>query len=113
MDRRTITHPTAVALAAFVTVLWSSSWVIIRVGLDGQNLPPILFAGLRYGSAALLLWAATLSSASQPMIAQHAGAIPSAFLITKASILAKPAVGFRIPIDCVHEARPQAREGSQ
>lgn len=55
-------HATAVALAAFVTVLWSSSWVIIRVGLDGQNLPPILFAGLRYGTAATILWAATLSS---------------------------------------------------
>ncbi len=43
-----------------VTVLWSSSWVIIRIGLD-HSLPPILFAGLRYGTASIILWAVTLS----------------------------------------------------
>jgi drug/metabolite transporter (DMT)-like permease len=41
-----------------VTVLWSSSWVLIRLGLDGESLPPLRFAALRYGSAAavLTLW---------------------------------------------------------
>lgn len=54
-------HRRAVAVAVFVTVLWSSSWVIIRVGLDDAGLAPITFAGLRYGSAALLLLAVVLA----------------------------------------------------
>lgn len=50
-------HRRAIALAVLVTVLWSSSWVLIRFGLDDADLPPITFAGLRYGAAALVLWA--------------------------------------------------------
>lgn len=47
----------AAALALLVTFLWSTSWVIIRWGLDdeGDRLPPLTFAGLRYGLAAALL----------------------------------------------------------
>jgi drug/metabolite transporter (DMT)-like permease len=47
-------HRGAVALAVFVTVLWSSSYILIKVGL--QDLPPLTFAGLRYflGFVALL-----------------------------------------------------------
>jgi drug/metabolite transporter (DMT)-like permease len=48
-------HRRAVALALFVTVLWSSSWVIIRFGLDDEGLTPLTFAGLRYVVAAGLL----------------------------------------------------------
>ncbi len=48
-------HYRAVLLALFVTVLWSSSWVIIRFGLDDAGLEPITFAGLRYGAAAAIL----------------------------------------------------------
>ncbi len=33
--------------AAFVTFLWSTSWILIKVGLR-SDLPPITFAGLRY-----------------------------------------------------------------
>ncbi len=40
--------------AILVTVLWSSSWVLIRIGLDDESLPPLTFAGLRYGLAALV-----------------------------------------------------------
>lgn len=49
--------PRAVLLALLVTLLWSTSWVIIRWGLDDENdrLPPLTFAGLRYGLAAALL----------------------------------------------------------
>jgi drug/metabolite transporter (DMT)-like permease len=48
------------ALAALlVTMLWSSSWVIIRVGMADENLPPLTFAGLRYAVAALVLVAVT------------------------------------------------------
>lgn len=42
-------------MAFVVTVLWSSSWVLIRVGLDETELRPLTFAGLRYGLAALVL----------------------------------------------------------
>lgn len=40
---------TAVFLAAIVTLLWSSSYVLIKIGLLG--LPPLTFAGLRYFAA--------------------------------------------------------------
>lgn len=45
---------TAILQAIFVTVLWASSWVLIKFGLR-NNLPPITFAGLRYGLAWLCL----------------------------------------------------------
>ena len=48
-------HAAAVWLALFVTFLWSSSWVLIRWGLDDEGLPPLTFAALRYGLAALIL----------------------------------------------------------
>jgi len=44
----------AILQAIFVTFLWSTSWVLIKIGLRG-NLPPITFAGLRYALAALCL----------------------------------------------------------
>lgn len=42
----------------FVTFLWSTSWVLIKVGL--ADLPPLIFAGLRYLLASLILIAALL-----------------------------------------------------
>jgi drug/metabolite transporter (DMT)-like permease len=42
-----------VGIALFVTVLWASSWVIIKFGLE--EIPPLTFAGLRYVIAAILL----------------------------------------------------------
>lgn len=58
-DRRV--HALAVWAALLVTVLWSSSWILIRFGLDDEDLPPITFAGLRYGLAAAVLigWVAS------------------------------------------------------
>lgn len=44
----------AVLLALFITTLWSSSWVLIKIGLN-DNLPPLTFAGLRYSLAFLVL----------------------------------------------------------
>jgi drug/metabolite transporter (DMT)-like permease len=44
----------ALLTATFVTFLWSSSWILIKVGLSAK-LPPLSFAGLRYGLAALAL----------------------------------------------------------
>ena len=48
-------HRLAVWLALLVTVLWSSSWVLIRWGLDDEGLTPVMFAALRYGLAAIVL----------------------------------------------------------
>lgn len=45
----------AVGIALLVTFLWSSSWVLIRWGLDEEALTPLTFAAFRYGLAALLL----------------------------------------------------------
>ncbi len=53
-DHSRLTHRGALLLALLVTFLWSSSWVLIRWGLD-DSLNPITFASLRYGLAALLL----------------------------------------------------------
>lgn len=43
----------AVIEALLVTVLWSSSWVIIKFGL--KDIPPLTFSGLRYSLASLIL----------------------------------------------------------
>jgi drug/metabolite transporter (DMT)-like permease len=47
-------HITAVLQATFVTVLWASSWVLIKFGLRA-SLPALTFAGLRYVLAFLCL----------------------------------------------------------
>ena len=44
----------AILQAIFVTILWASSWVLIKFGLR-NNIPVITFAGLRYGLAWLCL----------------------------------------------------------
>jgi drug/metabolite transporter (DMT)-like permease len=48
------TRLTAILQAVLVTFLWSTSWVLIKIGLRG-NLPSITFAGLRYTLASLCL----------------------------------------------------------
>jgi drug/metabolite transporter (DMT)-like permease len=45
----------ALIQATFVTFLWSTSWVLIKVGLTDLALRPLTFAGLRYVLAALIL----------------------------------------------------------
>jgi drug/metabolite transporter (DMT)-like permease len=50
---RKSSHYRAVVEALFVTVLWASSWVIIKFGLE--DVRPITFAGLRYTVAAIIL----------------------------------------------------------
>jgi drug/metabolite transporter (DMT)-like permease len=44
---------TAILLALFVTFLWSTSFVIIKLGL--KEIPPLVFAGLRYFIAFVIL----------------------------------------------------------
>lgn len=52
-------HWLAVLMAFFVTILWSSSFIIIKFGL--VEIPPLIFAGLRYTLAAVILLIAALS----------------------------------------------------
>jgi drug/metabolite transporter (DMT)-like permease len=47
-------HAAAILEAVFVTFLWSTSWVLIKLGLKG-DLPPLTFAGVRYTLASLVL----------------------------------------------------------
>lgn len=46
-------HLTAILLALLVTFLWSTSFVIIKIGL--AEIPPLTFAGLRYTIAFICL----------------------------------------------------------
>lgn len=46
-------HTIAVLQALFVTFLWSTSWVFIKIGLE--DIPALTFAGLRYALAFLIL----------------------------------------------------------
>lgn len=46
-------HTLAVLQALFVTFLWSTSWVFIKIGLE--EIPALTFAGLRYALAFLIL----------------------------------------------------------
>lgn len=46
-------HLIPVLQALFVTFLWSSSWVLIKFGLE--EIPALTFAGLRYGLAFFIL----------------------------------------------------------
>lgn len=53
------THLAAIAQALLVTVLWASSWVLIKFGL--RDIPALTFAGLRYTLAFTILLAVSLS----------------------------------------------------
>lgn len=50
-------HTTAILQALFVTFLWSTSWVLIKIGLNDIQIPAVTFAGLRYGIAFIVLLA--------------------------------------------------------
>lgn len=54
------TYLFAIVQAFFVTILWSSSWVIIKFGLE--EIPPLIFAGLRYLLGAMILLTLILSN---------------------------------------------------
>jgi drug/metabolite transporter (DMT)-like permease len=68
-------HSQAIAQALFVTFLWSSSWVLIKVGLQA-SLPPLTFAGLRYSLAFLALLPFVLFN---PRHRRSLAAMPRAF----------------------------------
>lgn len=62
--------------ALLVTFLWSTSWILIKLGLE--EIPAISFAGMRYGLAFLILAAALLASA--PRRAELSRLTPSDWL---------------------------------
>ena len=43
-----------IALYALLAVIWSSTWVAIKIGLE--DCPPLLGAGIRFGSPACSCW---------------------------------------------------------
>ncbi|MCI0397638.1 MAG: DMT family transporter [Chloroflexi bacterium] len=51
--KRLSPHARAVLQAMFVTFLWATSWVLIKIGLE--DIPALSFAGLRYALAFLVL----------------------------------------------------------
>lgn len=53
-------HGAAIGQALFVTFLWSTSWVLIKWGL--QDIPALTFAGLRYWLAFVVLLPFALGS---------------------------------------------------
>lgn len=65
-------RPLALAAALLVTFLWSTSWVLIKIGLDELDLAPLSFAGLRYFLAAALLLPLALPGLRAAR-ARHAG----------------------------------------
>ncbi len=62
-------HYKAALLALFVTVLWSSSFIIIKFGL--QEIPPLTFSGLRYTIAAFVLLSLILSNSTYRASVKH------------------------------------------
>lgn len=56
-------HLIAVLQAVLVTILWSSSWVLIKIGL--KDIPAITFAGIRYFLAFLCLFPFSIFSSKR------------------------------------------------
>lgn len=61
----------AILQALLVTFLWSTSWVLIKIGL--QDLPPLTFAGLRYILAFLCILPLLLRSVSRISLSRLTG----------------------------------------
>lgn len=75
-------HVMAVLQGLLVTFLWSTSWILVKIGLDDLDLQPISFAGLRYALAAAIL----LPFGIRAMRAAHASAPLSRRLMARVAI---------------------------
>lgn len=53
-------RPVVLLVYVGVSFLWGSTWAVIRIGLE--DLPPLLFAGMRMGLAAVMLIPFSLGS---------------------------------------------------
>jgi drug/metabolite transporter (DMT)-like permease len=70
--RATGSRTAALAQGLFVVFLWATSWVLIKIGL--HEIPPVVFAGVRYFLAFLFLLVVLLFSDSR----KHLAALPRA-----------------------------------
>ncbi|MGQ0609436.1 MAG: DMT family transporter [Chloroflexota bacterium] len=75
-------HAKAVLQGLLVTFLWSTSWVLIKIGLDDLDLQPISFAGLRYALAAAVL----LPFGIRAVRAAHASSPISTALLARVTV---------------------------
>lgn len=64
-------HNRAALQALFVTFLWSTSWVFIKIGLE--DIPALTFAGLRYTLAFLILLPFTMRQSQLTSLKQLSG----------------------------------------
>jgi drug/metabolite transporter (DMT)-like permease len=71
LSTRVSAHGRAIAQALLVTFLWSTSYVLIKFGL--QSLPPLTFAGLRYTLAFLCLLPLVFRPGPRAVIRQLSG----------------------------------------
>ena len=78
----------AVLQALFVTFLWSTSWVLIKIGLEDLDLEPLSFAGLRYALAALVLLPFAGGAAGEAAMLGAAGWLRVDYLIVAGSMIA-------------------------
>ncbi|MRR28774.1 EamA family transporter, partial [bacterium] len=61
----------AILLAVLVTIIWSTSWVLIKIGL--ADIPAMTFAGLRYMLASLLFFPLLLKKDIRAQIKRLSG----------------------------------------
>jgi len=61
----------AILLAVLVTIIWSTSWVLIKIGL--ADIPAMTFAGLRYMLASLLFFPLLLKKDIRTQIKRLSG----------------------------------------
>lgn len=57
-------HLTAILQALFIAFIWATSWVLIKFGL--KDIPPLVFAGVRYFLAFLILLVVFLIRGRRP-----------------------------------------------
>ena len=76
-----MSRATAYGLYALLVLIWSSTWVAIKIGLE--DCPPLLGAGVRFASAGLVLLAITVvrrrSLRSDPLLVALMALLPFAF----------------------------------
>lgn len=76
MFRYPSSHSAAVLQAFFVTLLWSTSWVLIKAGL--ADLPALVFAGVRYSLAFVALLPFLLRPACLPALRRQLASLAPA-----------------------------------
>jgi drug/metabolite transporter (DMT)-like permease len=81
----------AILQALLVTTLWSTSWVLVKIGLE--DIPAVTFAGLRYFLAFLILIPVFLLSkkATPPRALSRSNWLRLAILSSPVTVLSREA----------------------